>query len=229
MSFNTLLPQGYWIKKHTEANGNIKLNHYFCGQHNVKGASCPNCKKPLLRFLSLNLEDTRLVKLKNSEFNSISLFFCWTCKIAQNEFYYQIIDNVKIKLIRYTSGGVDKDFPYKNYPIYFPLNHAKLIELSDLEQETISKINADEIKPSEVRKIDKNLSIPQHQIGGEPYLPQQELDKLICPKCSNDMPFFVSIGNDSWGDKRFTSNDYVEVVYYYCERCSIIGSLQQCD
>lgn len=228
MKMEPIQKQGFFIKCVEEIEIDKSVKHIFCGDHDTEGAYCHNCNKKLLRFLLINLNDEKLT-IENTSFNFLPLFFCWTCDMAQDSFFYRIIDDKQVEILKFKQGDVFKNFPYPKYPKHFPLKEVHLMPLSDLEQEVMSKINANEIKPSEVRKIDINLSIPQHQIGGEPYFSQGDMDELYCPSCNNQMPFLATIGDKSWSEIGFVDNEYVQVVYYLCQKCAVVAALQQCD
>lgn len=156
-------------------------------------------------------------------------YFCWTCNIAQNKFYYKVLENSKIEILKYEKGGVEKSFPYKKYPVYFPERYISLKKISKEEQMILKGLNNEDFDYYETRKENKSITMPQHQICGEPLLMQSEFDELNCPVCLKRMPFLASV-SDNCADKRgFTGNDYVQVIYYYCGGCFILGTLQQCD
>lgn len=227
MPFNSFQAKGHFIN-YLEPVKNLVTHHYFCGSHQIMGASCPNCHKPLLRFLSINLADKRL-SLTSSLFKNLPLFFCWTCNIAQELFYYKVINDSTINIIKYKKGGVETDFPYSDYPTFFPGRQAFLEEIPDNVQHILSRLNAREIDEADVMEQYPTFCKPRHQLGGEPYLIQPELSSVGCPMCKDRMPFLASIGDDCVDPRGFTGNEYVQVLFFYCKRCSVIGAFQQCD
>jgi hypothetical protein len=196
--------QGY-ILDYQPSDDVSGTGHYFCGPHAVIGASCPNCHKPLLRFLALNTEDRRL-NLQDSLAAILSLFFCWTCNVAQKPFFYRILAD-RIDLLGYGQGGVVKDFPYDDYPVFFPGATVTLHEI--------------------LTNKEKGL-ILRHQIGGEPLL-IQPLAVLECPLCGVEMPFLASIADDCLDIRGIAGDDGVQVIYEYCRRCHVVGAYQRCD
>ena len=56
------------------------------GEHGIPGATCPNCKKPLLRLLSLTVRDPRL-ELDGLARSFVHLLFCWTCPLERGFIY----------------------------------------------------------------------------------------------------------------------------------------------
>lgn len=43
------------------------------------------------------------------------------------------------------------------------------------------------------------------------------------------MPFLAMIGNDCDHPQGLYGNDYVAVIYYYCNKCLVVGVVLQCD
>ncbi len=222
------LPKGFFITLSDTPHSDAEKKHYFCGENNISGAICPNCNKALLILLTVDLTDERL-SLSNRFFNKLPLLFCWTCDLARYDFYYKIENEREINILYYKKGNVYDDFPYSNYPNYFPQKYARLEKISKYYQDVISKLNKDLIKYSEVLRIDSKLTSPQHQIGGEPYLLQGEIDDLACPTCNQQMPFLAAICDDNGDQRGFVGNDYVQIIYYYCEKCNVIGAMQESD
>ncbi len=236
MNLKSVIKQGYFLKylrKKEESND----THIFCGAHSVQSAWCPNCQKPLLRFLALNTRDSRL-GLEKSPFQWLSLFFCWTCQIAVNPFYYQITSKEEIELLKYGEGSLKSNFPWTDYPVYFPKAYVHLQPLTDHEQQTIKGLNRDEISGWEINRKTPYLNRPAHQVGGEPYLVQMNPDYqtdawtkeiVTCLKCGKLMPFLAAIGDKTRSKMGFAGNDFVQVIFNYCKRDRLICAFQQCD
>lgn len=229
MAFYSILEQGYFVEYSGEATAGSEYQHFFCGSHEVPGAWCPNCNKPLLLFLALDTTDPRL-NLKEHPFRILSLFFCWTCNIAQKPLYYQFSVDGSVSLLEYGCGGGEPDFPYEDYPVYFPGAPALLVPIPDVFQTILTLLNMGEIYAYAIHKRHPDLQKPRHQVGGEPFLVQQNPDyEMICPLCKRRMPFWASIGDDCLDPRGFTGNEWVQVIYNYCQRCRVIGAFQQCD
>ena len=236
MELNSLIQQGYFLK-YLRKNDVSEFTHIFCGSHSVKGAWCPNCQKPLLRFLALDTNDPKF-GLEKTTLQWLSLFFCWTCEIAQAPFYYRFAANGDVELMKYGEGGVQLNFPTENYPIFFPQAYFQLQPLTEKEQATIKGLNRDEIDEDEMDRKSLHLNQPEHQIGGEPFLVQKNPDyqtdtwgkeTLTCPKCKKLMPFLAAIGEKTRGKQGFSGNEYVQVIFNYCKRDRIVCAFQQCD
>ncbi len=230
MTFLSVPKQGYFVELNTGRVTSSKHLHSFCGSHEVDGAWCPNCDKPLLRFLALDAGDKRL-ELPLAPHGTVSLFFCWTCNIAQSyPFLYAIQGEGSIRLLQYGRGGAIRDFPYEDYPVHFPLAEAHLVQIPEADQRVIRQINTDEVDWNALHPKYQELDKPRHQVGGEPYLVQRDRSyRMRCSMCAQPMPFLAAIA-DSCLDKRgFTGNPYVQVLFHYCRRCTVVGAFQQCD
>lgn len=236
MALNSLIKQGYFLKYLRKKEEN-EHTHIFCGSHTVPGAWCPNCQKPLLRFLALNTKDPKL-GLEKSPLQWLSLFFCWTCNIAVTPFYYRFTSKGEIEILKYGKEEIQSNFPLLDYPVSFPKAFVQLRPLTDKEQWTIKSLNREEISGWEVNRKTPYLNCPAHQIGGEPYLVQKDPDYqtdewlkqvVTCPRCEKVMPFLAAIGDKTKGKMGFTGNDFVQVIFHYCKRDRIVCAFQQCD
>ncbi len=227
MLFLTFQNDGLFLKFSQADNAETGLPHRFCGAHNTEGAICPNCRKPLLRFFVFDKADARL-RLSGLPFRMLPLFFCWTCPLAQSNFYYQLTGENAIRILQYGAGETESDFPYQDYPVSFPLGHVALTPISPDIQQAIHDHNANEelvveFGHSEVKE-------PQHQFGGEPLLVQKNPDATMrCFVCKTPMPFLASVGDRCLDERGFTGNPYVQALYYYCAKCCVIGTFQQTD
>lgn len=223
------ISEGYFIKYGTDGEQRSDYRHSFCGQNTIIGASCPNCVKPLLLFMSVDMSDSRLKNYATSR-SIIPLLYCWTCNISQSEFYYKLISDHEIEILLYEKGKKYVDFPYASYPEYFPLAEMDLIAINDIEQTIIHKLNSNEINQYLDLKLElQYLTEPSHQIGGEPYLVQKELEKVHCCLCNAPMHFFASVANNCTDRRGFVGNDYVQVIFYFCKTCDVLCAIQMCD
>ena len=217
--FKTLLKPGYFV----ELLEDESASHELCGENHINGAECPNCRKPLLKIFSLDCQEIPI-----DFFGKLHFFFCWTCNIAQNDFFYKNTSSDEIELLVYGQGGVVEDFPYKGYPIAFDAKNARLLTISDEDQDIIQRVNAEKIEEYEVIQTHPELMVPKHQVGGEPYL-LNEYRAQQCPQCKKDMKFIASFGDSTGGPNGFTNNEYVQIVYQVCESCRVIGAYQMTD
>ena len=227
MSFESYNQQGYFLMPTKADKTDGSFEHFLCGKHAVKGAECPNCKKPLLLYFQFDLHDPRLT-LKNREFSLLKLFFCWRCELACHPFIYKVIGDDEIRIIEFSEGAVETDFPYDNYPDFFPQERVDLIQLSSKEQSIIHAINpmSDE-RDFDLSYENSDLDVPRHQFGGEPYLFGWHETK--CPECRRNMSFFAALGDRAGGGMSFVKNEFVQVVFQFCGQCCMVGVYQTCD
>ena len=203
--------------------------HYFCGEQTIHGAICPNCSKPLIQFLTLDTEDTRLLLLK-SKTRYLSLLFCWCCNVSQEPFYYRTHTDERVEILGFGQGGTASDFPYEDYPIFFPGIRCDFLEIPDNVQNLIQQANRGEHVSSEIQFEGILIAQLNHQVGGEPWLTQQNPEfRLKCCLCNKFMSFLASIGDESIDTRGFTGNPFVQVLFHFCEDCQVIGAFQQCD
>jgi hypothetical protein len=209
-------------------------DHIFCGEHHAASATCPNCAKPLLRFLSLDTSDERL-GLGTLGVSRVPLYTCWTCNVAQGRFYYRLLDDAEIEILEYRKGGCETDFPYPDYPTYFLGSKAKLVPFTDEEQHCLHLMdefpNQDEVWGALEEELGGELY--GHQVGGTPWLQDPwgpESWACGCPVCGGDMLFLASIADDDCADPRgFLEEGYAQYVYALCPTCRVVGANQRTD
>ena len=223
--------QGYWLSfaPHVDA-----VQHDFCGQPNIQGASCPNCSKPLLRVLSLSAKDAAL-DFDCAKTPFIHLLYCWTCSIPYGSFSYRMNEDGSVKLLQIPERMPDTEFglagPYEGYTGEFALCHVSLIPQSDSEGKKLKErwsSNAED-------ETDHPAFEPRHQVGGYPFI--YNPFKLNCPECSREMKLLASICNDATGNnpwqsepsKSFVDNGGVQMFFQFCTNCSVISAAHSCD
>jgi len=230
MPFNADPLSGYFVTLQSDKIfTDQESDHTFCGPSELTIPPCPNCQRPLLRLLSLNTKDYRL-NLHKAPFSRLSLLFCWTCELSQKPFYYVQDASGGIDILQYQKGKAYDDFPYENYPIYFPRANAVLDQIPNGDQEIITALNRDTIDAWEINRSRPDLNRPRHQIGGEPYLVQRNLeDEIRCLMCSEHIPFFAAVGDEAPHGMRFTGNEFVQVLFHYCRECNLVAAYQHTD
>ena len=117
------------------------------------------------------------------------------------------------------------DFPYHEYPVFFPGSPANLVQLHDAATGLIHRINETDIDWNTIDRSLHEIDIPMHQVGGEPVMLDADSHyRMICPICDEAMPFLAQIGNYCLDPRGFTSNDYVQVLFNFCPKCNVIGT-----
>ena len=226
MPFISIQQKGFFINLNESSSSDI--NNYFCGRHAIEGAICPNCGKPLLRFFTFSKQDIP-TDIGAYPYQNIHFLFCWKCNISQDYFFYKVLGDNEISIIKYKKGGVQKDFPYFDYPDYFPLGEVQFEKIADRDQKIISNVNSKIVNKYDLPEEDFHLCCPRHQIGGEPYLVQEEYEKIYCPICKKAMLFTISVSDNCLDQRGFVGNPFVQILYYFCGDCLIICAIQRCD
>ena len=198
--------------------------HALCGPQHIDGAISPNSGLPLLLVASLDPADTRL-GISRSRTDTLHLLYSWTCGISDGDFTYrQSAQGVEI--LAYNKGPAHHDFPYANYPVFFPRVAVELQALTSEEQATIRQINKRGVL---LEDRSPRLAVPRAQVGGEPRLMQFPLSTCVCPVCGGSMPLFASVGNGTGSALGFTDNDFVQMVFFLCDTCTVVTAYDMCD
>ena len=218
----------YFVDAAGDAMISAEYRHYFCGAHEIAGAHCPNCHKPLLRFLSLDVSDVRLC-LDDSPFCALPLLYCWRCPVSEEVFSYKLNADGSVVLLSHGEGKPAPDWPYEDYPDCFPGVPARLLRINEEAQRILRMLNKGEYEREWIQRH-PGLFEPRHQYGGEPLLMQLDTAYSIeCPSCRSHMPFLASIGHDCLDPRGFVTEPSVQVVYHYCRRCQVVSTFNQCD
>jgi hypothetical protein len=217
--------QGYFVE-YKSSDTIPSPTHLFCGEHHVTGAWCPNCDKPLVRLLELSTEDQRL-ELSNWRHLAVPLFYCWTCNMAHSPLQYQLLRDGEIRLLLFAEGGAVGDHPYNDYPRFFPGALAQLVPVSGQDQDLIRGLNAQTVDKWEILRSRPELTVPRHQVGGEPRLMLPEIyesEPRYCELCGDRMPLLASIGNNCLDPRGIVGTDFVQMLFHVCPRCSVVGA-----
>lgn len=126
------------------------------------------------------------------------------------------------------------DFPYPDYPRFFPRRRVGLKAIPAKQQGLIRHLMNDEL---DLPDSYQHLNEAKHQIGGQAFLSQPPpCEGFQCPVCTDAMPFFATICDNAEGPNvtneyrlGFTNNSCVQVVYHLCRRCCVVGAYQICD
>ena len=222
--------RGYWLNFSPDE---LEFTHEFCGEHDIPGAVCPNCEKPLLRLLSLNAEDPS-PNLDREKTPFVHLFFCWTCALPYDDFTYRVTKDGGIELLEVLSGfegAFGKDGPYDRYTGAFPMKKVSLRPQSNAESERLARRWTDEYENADWDELWES----RHQVGGCPFIANPE--KKNCPVCKTEMPVLANIcdsavDNNSWQTEHhqsFAGNCGVQMVFLFCRDCSVVSGYHCCD
>jgi hypothetical protein len=220
--------QGYRIR-YADTTAFTSWRHQFCGMNEIAGAQCPNCKRPLLLFLSLDAADDRLT-LTSTGLTLLPLLFCWRCNVSQDLFYYRVFVDGSVSLIRYKSGGVTTDFPYKDYPDHFPGAPALLEPLTRDHQNTLRLLNTRRANMYRIQTSFPEMLAPQHQVGGEPLILRFDaMEPMLCIHCSGKMAFLACIADDCLDTRGLIGYQRAQVLFHFCRNCNVVGALNRAD
>jgi hypothetical protein len=201
--------------------------HALCGSQEIDGAVSPNSGLPLLLVASLDPADPRL-GISCSKVDTLHLFYSWTCGISDGDFTYRE-SNEGVEILSYAKGPTHSDFPYANYPAFFPRVEVELEALTPEEQTAIRQMNRREYDSLSLTHQLPRLAVPRAQIGGEPRLMQWPLGECLCPVCGCHMPLLTSIGNEHGCAPGFTDNDFVQTLFFLCDGCTVVTAYNLCD
>jgi len=130
-------PQGYFVESATTDSP-----HALCGPQRINGAISPNTGLPLLLLVSLDPADPRL-GISHLKLATLHLLYSWTCGISDGVFSYRESSEA-VEIIAYTKGPLHTDFPYENYPLFFPRVPVELKALTSEEQIVVERLNRPE-------------------------------------------------------------------------------------
>jgi hypothetical protein len=117
--------------------------------------------------------------------------------VAQDDFFYKLIGDNEIEVLKCGKGTVhpatfffqmpetedEEDFPYDNYPVFFPGADISLKKIPKRIQGIITKLNSVGQEDYSREGEEDRYARPMHQIGGEPYLVQSDYTPSQCPEC----------------------------------------------
>jgi hypothetical protein len=105
---------GHWLNF---SPNTTDILHDFCGPHDIAGALCPNCNKPLMRLLSLYAKDERL-GFDPVRQAVVHLLYCWTCSVPFGEFSYKVGSDGSVEVLQVPPRQPEMEFgqegPYES-------------------------------------------------------------------------------------------------------------------
>ena len=226
--FKTGFEQGYEVI----IDVNSTSPHIMGGRPLLAEATCPNCALSLTRFLHIDCKSAPFTSLSQN-WTFIELLYCWQCSLSQSPFSYKITENGELELVSVCKGDVVSEFPYENYPRWFTECRVEMKPLEarfakDLELFHQLSVMAPEQIASRWSYSERDLlTTPFHQVGGIPFL--NDYSPACCPSCSEGMQFIATIAYNSVSGELFVDSEYVQVVYFVCQKCNIVTARQDCD
>jgi hypothetical protein len=229
------------------------FDHCFGGSHSVDGALCPNCIKPLMLHLTLDLRDPRLqFERTRIKLERLRLYYCMRCALSWQDFSYQIVDDESIRICeanhgpvtwmdwQKSGGGVD-EFP----PRPFTLTPIPA-RLQDLWNRISNLPRQGTLSPEEfadLKSLTASRAFPVatfnpdyyyvNQVGGRSLLCQGIPDPT-CPHCSAltrkgaKMYFLACLYHDA-GDHLRVAFKCTQIVFFLCPVCMSVKVVHRCD
>lgn len=220
------------------AQGRSQYRHEIGGSPRLRGADCPNCRRPLPRFLSLDPADPRLGPLRLPPVTEV--LYCFRCEIVADDLDYRITDNA-IEILRYTAGFVELDGEWmREIGDVVPSIPIELYPAGEAFDRATREMNAsqttwDDWVPAETEAAYRRaLGWPAtatvmagNQVGGEPLL-SQGASSQACNGCHRQMAYLASVSNDKHSNLWMMPREYVhQLLAFYCEDCAMVRVLNR--
>lgn len=207
--------------------------HWFGGKNPTK-AVCPNCKKVLIQYFSVDLAS--LEPAIDLKIHRVPILYCMRCALCWYSFSYRCLDEKRIEIIEWNPGEIDWDLWYGDDGPNcdeFPKTFARLEPAPPRLQTLWDKLNdvfdvtIDERE--EVRELTGNsswLDDQMNQLGGRGFL-IQGLEDPRCPTCTKQdreerMHFLICLTDDeAEGIDLGLENDY-QVIAFFCPKCQTV-------
>ncbi len=251
MSLNSLFWRGYFLRPADETTkttlgGRSDFECPNCKPHKllkiasievaeipeiIRGEALPEAIQSV-HSKNLNLALLRHEWMHLTNLIRVPLYYCWHCPIMSQRFSYQIGTNEKLfELLEYGKGAQGDPYTSNDeYPREIQEINLQYFRISKKDQELQSLANEHDLSTrafvgkhrNHIKR--HNLNIPNHQLGGIPLLLQGIPDDINCPKCTQQMFFFVSIGN--WYGLKFKwmcGNPFVQILYHICPQCGVVS------
>ncbi|WP_343818097.1 hypothetical protein ISN75_21175 [Dyella marensis] len=197
------------------------------GTCRLQGAISPNTGLPLTQHAAVKLGASGFA-IPNWDVPEVHFLYSWKCCISQGDLSYRYASG-RLEIIEYTAGTEDfAGFPYDGYPVVFPAAQFLLRPIPEEDQEIIARLNNTELDQGFKFENARagQLSIPTHQFGGVPFLLNPLMEEKRCVACGDEMVLIASIGNNSFShDGGFFGNDFVQLVFFGCDRCKVLSAV----
>lgn len=197
--------------------------HRIGGTHQIEGANCPNCGKPLMLHLSLNTSDERL-NLSSLPFRWLPLLYCMRCELAHSDFVYRIVGDSAIEILEYIPGEVMPCWEELGIGEAFPESSLHLERLPEPFQRLSDKLNhciaLNEDEKIQYCQTSENWALPRvggypvvaaiNQLCGRGFLIQSLPDPVFR---GEHLMFLASLCNEKRAGVRFTWDGY-QIVFW---------------
>lgn len=154
------LTQGYLIL-YTPKPWQPTYCHRFGGRHQIKGAVCPNCQRPLTRYLELDTHDPRL-HLQDLGIDRLPLLFCPHClRHADIPIAYQMQGESQIRVVQHAVVSASP----ANLPEFYSERPASLLPMPGELQVLFQLFNRGFLIEEETEAIE-SLELDEEEIAG---------------------------------------------------------------
>ncbi|MHB0938005.1 MAG: hypothetical protein ACYC6A_16575 [Armatimonadota bacterium] len=226
--FQTLIPQGYLL---FDSNPKISpYQHLRFGKVNRKDARCPCCRRPFFRMLEIDISDPRL-GLSGMPFSCLPLYYCFTCRLGLDHFYYRVNADNSVE-------SITKRFTGEGDPFHMTIrwpdeSGARLQPLTIEEQAFLAGSYKDMPLSWSVHEEPPpfhQLYGHNDQIGGIPFLDCDWEDyQFFCPLCEQEMPFLATFAAATPdGTPLCGKENDIQLVYAFCPACQVVGTIHTC-
>jgi hypothetical protein len=223
------LAPGYFLRFEVDPDS----KHQLGGEHELAGATCRNCRLPLILHLTLDTSDYRL-QLQRLGIKKLSLLYCMRCALCWYDFAYRLESDERIEILECFEGELMPEWYKLGIGDSLESRTVYLLPVPDHVQTLYDRLNAN----LPITRDDEHSiavvtgSFARPEVGGYPIVDitnqlcgraflQQRLDSPNCPQCGELMHFLASLKNDNKQGLRITYDD-VQIVFSLCTRCVVI-------
>ncbi len=221
---------GHLLPPLTVSVGESRWAHAIGGDDVIAGADCPNCRKPLLLHLSLDLSDPRFAPLAHLP-SPLRLLYCMRCALSWEPFRYRCKSPNRVEIIDVHQGAVDDEEWQTEVGDHFARQPMVLTPLPPEVQEMMDRLNRGEDLSDEesdfylkaVGSRSRSRIIDAiTQVGGRSFLPQGQPDPT-CATCGGAQSFLASVYNNHptgmlWMPKGLAA----QITFSVCAECGEI-------
>lgn len=214
--------------------------HHVGGENRWTGAQCPNCRQPLVLFLTLDITDP-VLDFPDVGLSRLPLLECPRCRILGAPFVYRVLSDTEVEIIEFREGkedGLARDWLSEHGDEAIELAGCTLFPFPREVQDIIDRHDdGHELSAEEVELFARYAGCYAAaevggyacfgeicQVGGRAYLPQG----LILPECPycrdigppQEMLFLACLTEHQLGAHIFFPEGYLE--FYFCPDCRCI-------
>ena len=221
--------------------------HLLGGPNALHGADCPNCKVPLILFLTLDLSDP-VLRFPEIGLRRLPLLYCPRCAVFESDLAYRVIHDDEIEILEAGMGEQPQLWQAWQEWVGAQLRPVayRLQPFPPLVQRLIDRANdAPDLHKTEIEVIASHtghyadpdvggypLLDVVNQVGGTPYL-SQGLYEPDCPYCATlgayrETSFLACLTSDRWRNLDIIYPG-AYLVFCMCKICCTIVAAQYAD